>query len=353
MSANKQQFLRTTSSERFEAFLQILSAQLGQSAVLPDGIGDVEADSGTASYAISRGQVFGAARWLQSDGERGLVQVDASFVSPSRRAPVATLTLRTIAGSSLPDAPAWLDDWVRAIEGTSETVLRPLPGFTELSAMLASLGNVATSSAQVAARVGTLEDEVEYLQLLLTEQLDETRHLKAQLRSSQYSKQRTFADLLASASTAHDAPDEDDFDLSSLATWVAARTDEIVILPRALNGAKKSIYESPETIYRALDFLAKPYRQARLGQLSHTQMQEALDKHNIGLSGSVGVSVAGSFGDDYFVQYNGRRRLLDMHLVKGGGRDDRYCMRIYFFYDEESGRAVVGSMPAHLDNSLK
>lgn len=48
----------------------------------------------------------------------------------------------------------------------------------------------------------------------------------------------------------------------------------------------------------------------------------------------------------------GRRRMFDLHLAKGGGRDERYCLRIYFFWSAEDRKVVVGWLPSHLSNSL-
>jgi hypothetical protein len=125
-----------------------------------------------------------------------------------------------------------------------------------------------------------------------------------------------------------------------------------VILPRALQGAKKSHYETPETVYTALELLAGPYRDMRMGAMSHAQFIEALGASEMQLEGSVAPSVAGEQGDAYFVSWHGRRRFLELHLRKGGGRDERYCLRIYFFWDDAAQKVIVGWLPSHLSNSL-
>ena len=53
----------------------------------------------------------------------------------------------------------------------------------------------------------------------------------------------------------------------------------------------------------------------------------------------------------YFIRLGGRRRFLDQHLGKGSARDPRYCMRIYFCWDEDTNRVVIGHMPSHLPTS--
>jgi hypothetical protein len=81
-------------------------------------------------------------------------------------------------------------------------------------------------------------------------------------------------------------------------------------------------------------------------------LNKALAETGCGLRGSAGMSVAGAEGDSYFVNWSGRRRFLDLHITRGGGRDQRYCMRIYFFWDADSQKVVVGHLPSHLNNSL-
>ena len=41
-------------------------------------------------------------------------------------------------------------------------------------------------------------------------------------------------------------------------------------------------------------------------------------------------------------------RLLDLHLRKGNSTNPRYCLAIYFFWDETAKQVVVGWLPSHL-----
>lgn len=57
-------------------------------------------------------------------------------------------------------------------------------------------------------------------------------------------------------------------------------------------------------------------------------------------------------GDPYFIRLGGRR-FLDTHLGKGSARDPtvRPTLRIYFCWDEDKRRVVIGHMPSHLPTS--
>ena len=67
--------------------------------------------------------------------------------------------------------------------------------------------------------------------------------------------------------------------------------------------------------------------------------------------GSITDAAAGMQGDSYFLQYNGKKRKLERHLTKGNSKDRRYCLRIYFFWDDQDQVVVIGDLPHHLDTS--
>ena len=60
-------------------------------------------------------------------------------------------------------------------------------------------------------------------------------------------------------------------------------------------------------------------------------------------------------GDAYYVNYpigTTQRVFLQFHLERGNRHEDRYCMRIYFFWDDDTNQVVVGWLPSHLSNRI-
>ena len=56
-------------------------------------------------------------------------------------------------------------------------------------------------------------------------------------------------------------------------------------------------------------------------------------------------------GDAFVVAWGpkGEKRVLAWHLKNGGNtRDPERCLRIYYFWDDETQQVVVGSLPGHL-----
>lgn len=146
--------------------------------------------------------------------------------------------------------------------------------------------------------------------------------------------------------------------LDALAAWVVERhADRLVLHPRAVNGAKKSQYEDVALIYSALDLLGAEYWNMRTSTTENAERNRHLFEtrtNALGLEYSIAISSsrAGEQGEQYEVPYpvgTEKKRLLEFHLCKGNSREERLCLRIYFFWDEDLKRVVVGWLPNHLD----
>ena len=58
-------------------------------------------------------------------------------------------------------------------------------------------------------------------------------------------------------------------------------------------------------------------------------------------------------GDSFECTWDGRRHTADWHIKRGANtRDPRRCLRIYYFWDDDTRRVVIASMPAHRKNAL-
>lgn len=121
---------------------------------------------------------------------------------------------------------------------------------------------------------------------------------------------------------------------------------------RAINGVKKSVYRDPTLIYRALLLLRDYYVPMR-----REGGRELVDKfeaacRELGLENSLVGEATKRFSDEYTVRWNGEPHILDWHLKAGDARERTKCFRLYYFWDDDTGYVVVGSMPAHLKNDL-
>lgn len=150
------------------------------------------------------------------------------------------------------------------------------------------------------------------------------------------------------------APDN----LDVLPQWVAQHhRDKIVLHPRAVNSAKKSRYEDIALVYSSIDLLGVEYWNMRTSTTQNAtkhreRWETKLKELEVEFSPAISDSRAGEQGDEYKVIYplgTDQKRLLEHHLCKGSDREERFCLRIYFFWDEDAKKVVIGWLPSHLD----
>lgn len=324
---------------RFRAALQtieaIVSEALEQRLALPDGIGELQGNAADVSYAVLGDKAFAAVKVSGPAGTRELLCVDLGE-------PHLLLVDRWRHSEQTP--PAW---WA-GLEPEPSIPPAQAPSFLDLALLAAGHLGCAADGRHAQALQDCLQER-QYLTEVTAEQAEELHRLNelvTQLRRKP-----------ASGSAQGDwSPSvrawQNESSLDGLEEWASLHQNKLVLLPRALSGAKKAIYREPGHVYRALEFLAGPYHGYRTGALTKPQMEAALAATGCQLAGATTATVAGTQGDTYFVRWGEQRRRLDQHLRRGGGRDERFCLRIYFFWDNDSQQVVVGWLPSHLDNSL-
>jgi hypothetical protein len=286
------------------------------------------------------------------------------------------------------DEPLWLDEVVREAGETrtlsviAERVLRASAGRRDADDAIPSFAEArrvaATISREAAANSGRSAGEL--IQLYeaeldrLDEELKDAKAVSAELialadeerkaaiaerdqaRSELYTLRARLEEMEKSRRRREQEPDieiPETFD--GLAGWSELYiADTIDVLPRAVNAAKKSLFDDPPLAYRALLLMHETYVPMRRSgsQTLKERWESGLQRLGLDCSPAHSSGRAGENPDDYFVKYGGRRREIDMHLKGGNSRDPRYCFRLYFFWDDESKRAVVASLPSHLDNRL-
>lgn len=130
----------------------------------------------------------------------------------------------------------------------------------------------------------------------------------------------------------------------------------LVFLPRASRAVKDAVYQDVLLVYKGLLLLANEYRNMHLGLEEGGKEKFEARREELGLrfGGSMTEVAAGQYESEYYVDYpvgSGLKQKLDFHLRKGSTKDDRLCLGIYFFWDEQARLVVVGSLPAHLRTS--
>jgi hypothetical protein len=136
-----------------------------------------------------------------------------------------------------------------------------------------------------------------------------------------------------------------------LEEWAARYcAGRMVVMPRALRAAKKSEFKDVGLVAKGLYLLAKEYQALRCGQGSREEFERARQTLGVEVSSSGNEALLKQWPEEYEVLWGGEKRFLDMHLKRGTSREPRNCLRIYFFWDDESNQIVVGHVPGHLTN---
>lgn len=145
--------------------------------------------------------------------------------------------------------------------------------------------------------------------------------------------------------------------LSEVETWSQmCCAGKLLLHPRAIRGAKESVYSDVRLAYQALILLAEQYRNLRKAtperrDACQQALQSKLETLGLELAPSITDTRAGEQGDDYNLYYpvgSERKRTLESHLKKGVDREQRNCLRIYFFWDSDNHVVVVGWLTSHL-----
>lgn len=144
--------------------------------------------------------------------------------------------------------------------------------------------------------------------------------------------------------------------LDALETWARENLSGFVeIHDRALKAAQKSDFKNIQLVYDALLLMRDHYVPMR--RQGGIELKNAFDGAlaALGLENSkcfAQKNKADSFGGEYFVKYQGDRRELDWHLKGNNSRDGRIGFRMYYFWDDDTSRVVVGYLPGHLDTDI-
>ncbi|MDE2654634.1 MAG: hypothetical protein F4087_00150 [Gemmatimonadetes bacterium] len=217
-----------------------------------------------------------------------------------------------------------------------------------------------TRGADGAAAATGAAEETPLLQRKLKQARD-----KAQVRATRYeqAKQRADAaererDVLRRraeqlAGLVRSLGGDPDAEIPFPATWdeVAAWCDQSLEGRVSLTGSARRELGGAEFLdvalaAQCLSWLGYEYRDGRIDGGDpelHGRISEIDD----------GVFNLPSGGDSFECTWDGRRHTVDWHIKRGANtRDPRRCLRIYYFWDDDTRRVVVASMPAHRRNAL-
>lgn len=147
-------------------------------------------------------------------------------------------------------------------------------------------------------------------------------------------------------------------DYKSIPDWVSQQfAGRLELHKKALKCLKDNpVYPDIELLCKSIEFLGKEYYEMKTGRLEQRDCE--VTRLSLGIENvpTGSVSSSGTQREAYYVDYNGGRRRLDMH-IKGGksmnSSEPSERFRIYYFWDDDDQRVIIGHLPDHLPLSEK
>jgi len=208
-------------------------------------------------------------------------------------------------------------------------------------------GNSAADQLQAAqAQIDALKEDLERANGEAEQWMSEyedaeerSKILEQQLRSAEYRSRQLLEQLKLRGSE----PDTDvklPDDWRVFADWCdEALSGRVTLSSRARRELKSSLFDEPHTAARCLVWLANEYRDSRING-SNGDLRKPLQN---------GVYNDRVGGDTFDFKWNGRNTPVEWHIKNGGNtHDPQRCLRIYYFWDDESQTVVIATMPAHI-----
>jgi hypothetical protein len=168
---------------------------------------------------------------------------------------------------------------------------------------------------------------------------ERAQNLEQQLRGAEF----RIRQLLAQINARGDKPDAgislpEDWD--NFADWCDdVLSGRVVLSARARRELKSAVFDNPQTAARCLLWLANEYRDSRVNGGSgdlRKPIEEGIYNDRCG-------------ADSFEFGWGSRKVWVEWHVKNGGNtRDPRRCLRIYYFWDEDSQQVVIATMPAHI-----
>ena len=120
---------------------------------------------------------------------------------------------------------------------------------------------------------------------------------------------------------------------------------------RALRSLKSARFEDVTLVGRAVALLGTTYHRMKTegGMELREAFEDALRELRLQETPSIGPDREGKARDGFEIEWQGKRLALERHLKNNSGtRDPRRCLRIYFAWDEDTGKVVIGHLPGHM-----
>ncbi len=120
---------------------------------------------------------------------------------------------------------------------------------------------------------------------------------------------------------------------------------------RALRSLKGAEFDDVGLVAKAVRLLGETYWRMKTegGRELRQAFEDELNALRLLETPSLSRDRQGKARDDFSIEWNGRRLILDRHLKTAAKtRDPRYCFRLYFAWQDRERQVVIGYLPGHM-----
>ena len=139
---------------------------------------------------------------------------------------------------------------------------------------------------------------------------------------------------------------------ADLPDWVKRHfPGRVVLAGRALRALKNARFEDVALVGEAVALLGTAYHRMKTegGIELRETFEDALRGLRLQETPSISPDRQGKARDGYAIEWEGKRLTLERHLKNNSGtRDPRRCLRVYFAWDDDGRKVVIGHLPGHM-----
>lgn len=141
---------------------------------------------------------------------------------------------------------------------------------------------------------------------------------------------------------------------AELGDWAAQwlQADRVLVHPKAVRAASRSVFQDPPLVYRLLHALSEHYwPMCMLGdKAAAARWTEFLAWERLDCQPTGEAAQSRRRRGAYSVQVGGQSFPLDMHGKGSSSRKEQLGLRVYFHASKTLRRILIGHLPSHLNS---
>ena len=125
----------------------------------------------------------------------------------------------------------------------------------------------------------------------------------------------------------------------------------VALAGRAQRALRSAAFEDVALVGKAIELLGTTYHEIKTegGKALRADYEDELRELRLQDAPGLSPTAQGRARDDFSIEWNGRRLILDRHLKNNAKtRDPKHCFRLYFTWDDHAGQVVIGHLPGHM-----